>query len=75
MLEELLMDRYDCWSAADDEGNLLALVYDLSGAPPDPEWVLERIERLKQEVQSLLKGKISVGKPTVYSRKDCKLVI
>lgn len=61
MLEELLMDRYDCWSAADDEGNLLALVYDLSGAPPEPEWVLERIERLKKEVQRLLKGEISVG--------------
>lgn len=61
MLEELLMDRYDCWSAADDEGNLLALVYDLSGAPPDPEWVHERIDRLRQEVQNLLKGEITMG--------------
>ncbi|MCL6606136.1 MAG: response regulator [Paenibacillus sp.] len=61
MLEELLMDRYDCWPAADDEENLLVLVYDLSGAPPDPEWVHERIERLRQEVRNLLKGGISVG--------------
>lgn len=61
MLEELLMERYDCWPSADDEGNLLALVYDLSGAPPDREWVQERIDRLKQEVRNLLKGEISVG--------------
>lgn len=61
MLEELLMERYDCWPAADDEGNQLVLVYDLSGAPPDPEWVHERINRLRQEVHNLLKGEIFVG--------------
>ena len=61
MLEELLMDRYDCWPAVDDEDNLLVLVYDLSGAPPDPEWVHERIDLLRQEVRNLLKGEISVG--------------
>ncbi|MDQ0088920.1 two-component system response regulator YesN [Paenibacillus anaericanus] len=61
MLEELLMERYDCWSATDDDGNLLVLVYDLSEAPPDPEWVHERIDRLSQEVRNLLKGEISVG--------------
>lgn len=61
MLEELLMERYDCWSAADEEGTLLVLVYDLSGAPPDPEWVHERIDLLKREVRNLLKGDISVG--------------
>jgi two-component system response regulator YesN len=61
MLEELLMERYDCWSAVDDDGNLLVLVYDLSGAPPAPQWVNERVARLRQEVQNLLKGEISVG--------------
>ncbi|CAH1221653.1 Regulator of RpoS [Paenibacillus auburnensis] len=61
MLEELLMDRYDCWPAADDEGNLLVLVYDLSGAPLDAEWVHERLDQLRQEVRNLLKGEISVG--------------
>lgn len=61
MLEELLMERYDCWYAADDEGRLLVLVYDLSGAPSDLDWVHERIERLRQEVRNLLKGEISVG--------------
>ncbi|ANY67137.1 hypothetical protein BBD42_12180 [Paenibacillus sp. BIHB 4019] len=61
MLEELLMERYDCWPAADDEGTLLVLVYDLSGAPPDQEWVHERLDQLKREVQNLLKGEIFVG--------------
>ncbi|MBB6632930.1 response regulator [Cohnella thailandensis] len=61
MLEELLMERYDCWPAADEDGNLLVLAYDLSGAPPDPEWVRERIDRLRREVRSLLKGEISAG--------------
>ncbi|MHA7965564.1 response regulator transcription factor [Paenibacillus sp. CAU 1782] len=61
MLEELLMERYDCWPAADDEGNLLVLVYDLSGAPPEPDWVQERLVLLRQEVRNLLKGEISVG--------------
>lgn len=61
MLEELLMERYDCWAAADDEGNLLALVYDLSGAPPNPLWVQERLDQLKHEVWNLLKGEISTG--------------
>ena len=61
MLEELLMERYDCWPAADEEGNLLVLVYDLSGAPPDPEWLRERTDRLRREVRNLLKGEISVG--------------
>ncbi|WP_058304283.1 response regulator [Gorillibacterium timonense] len=60
MLEELLMERYDCWSAADDEGNLLVLVYDLSGAPPDSGWVHVRIDQLRREVQTLLKGEIFV---------------
>lgn len=64
MLEELLMDRYDCWSAADDDGNLLVLVYDLSGASPDPDWVHERTGRLKQEARNLLKGEILVSEST-----------
>ncbi|XID95883.1 response regulator [Paenibacillaceae bacterium WGS1546] len=61
ILEELLMQRYDCWPAADEDGNLLVLVYDLSGAPPDPEWVRKRIDRLRREVRDLLKGEIAVG--------------
>lgn len=61
MLEELLMERYDCWPAANEEGTLLVLVYDLSGAPPDREWVYERIDHLKREVQNLLKGEIFVA--------------
>lgn len=61
MLEELLMERYDCWPAADDEGTLLVLIYDLSGAPPEPQWVQEQLERLKDEVRNLLKGEISAG--------------
>ncbi|WNS45245.1 response regulator [Paenibacillus sp. MMS20-IR301] len=61
MLEELLMERYDCWPAADEEGNLLVLVYDLSGAPPAADWVHERMGLLCQEVQNLLKGEISAS--------------
>lgn len=61
MQEELLMERYDCWAATDDEGHLLILVYDLSGAPPEAGWVQERTKCLRQEVQSLLKGEIAVG--------------
>ncbi|WP_138755550.1 response regulator [Paenibacillus sinopodophylli] len=61
MLEELLMERYDCWSAVDEEGTLLVVVYDLSDAPPNQEWLHERLEQLKREVQRLLKGEICVG--------------
>lgn len=61
MLEELLMDRYDCWSATDEEGNLLVIVYDLSGAPTELEWVRERMVQLTQEVRRLLKGEVSVS--------------
>ncbi|KAI7247754.1 hypothetical protein KC345_g11929, partial [Hortaea werneckii] len=61
MLEELLMERYDCWPSADDDGNLLVLIYDLSGAPPVREWVHEQLVRLRQEVQNLLRGDISTG--------------
>lgn len=61
MLEELLMERYDCWPAADGDGHLLILVYDLSGAAPEMRWVQERLMKLEQEVRGLLKGEIVAG--------------
>ncbi|MFC0213643.1 response regulator [Paenibacillus chartarius] len=61
ILEELLMERYDCWTAVDEDGYQLVLVYDLSGAPPEPEWFRERIDRLSHEVRTLLKGDIAVA--------------
>jgi len=60
ILEELLRERYDVWWTADEEdGTLVAAIYEASGAPPDPEWLMQKLGQLKLEAGRWLKEEIS----------------
>lgn len=61
IMEEIFKERYDIWAASDEEGTIVALVYDHSGAPLDLTWVDQQIDRLKLEVKTyLMRGGITV---------------
>ncbi|WP_168123672.1 response regulator [Paenibacillus sp. HB172176] len=69
ILEELLRERYDVWWTAEEEdGHLVAAAYEASGAPPDLEWLAQRLGRLKEEARRWLKVEVTaaVAEPCLF---------
>lgn len=60
IMEELFKERYDIWATLDEEGAIVALIYDHSGAPLDGEWVSKHLELFIVYIKYYLKDDVTV---------------